>query len=107
LKRALLKRALLGRALLKRAPLGNALNVFGTRRALERTHSLAVCRSRGAESHALKIASLGSIQAGSSDHEVIEHHAIGRAAQLLEELRRSKPSGDGSQRVQLGLLIFF
>jgi hypothetical protein len=42
-----------------------------------------------------EIASLGPIHAGSSDHDIIEHHAIGRAAQLLEDFRRSKPSGDG------------
>ena len=30
--------------------LGNVPNVFGTRRAVEWTHSLAVCRSSGAES---------------------------------------------------------
>jgi hypothetical protein len=54
-----------------------------------------------------EIASLGSIQAGSSDHDVIEYHAIGRAAQLLEKFRRSKPSGDGGKHIQLGLLIFF
>ena len=53
------------------------------------------------------IASLGSIEAGSSDHDIIEHHAIGRAAQLLEQFRRSKPSGDGGQHIELRLLIFF
>jgi hypothetical protein len=55
----------------------------------------------------VEIASLGSVQAGSSDHDVIEHHAIGRAAQLLEDFRRSKPSGDGGKHIELRLLIFF
>ena len=54
-----------------------------------------------------EIASLGSVHAGSSDHDVIEHHAIGRAAQLLEYFRRSKPSGDGGKHIELGLLVFF
>ena len=54
-----------------------------------------------------EIASLGSVHAGSSDHDVIEHHAIGRAAQLLEDFRRSKPSGDGGKHIELRLLIFF
>jgi hypothetical protein len=57
--------------------------------------------------YALKIASLRTIPTGSSDHDIIEHHAIWRAAQLLEELRPSKSSGDASQRVQLRTLIFF
>src|SRR5262245_47180212 len=51
--------------------------------------------------HAFKMPSLRSIDFGPSDHEIIEHDAIGRAAQLLEEFRHSKPSGDGSQRVRL------
>ena len=57
--------------------------------------------------YALKIASLRTIPTGSSDHDIIEHHAIGRAAQLLEDFRRSKSSGDGGKHIQLRLLIFF
>jgi|SRR5215467_6224904 hypothetical protein len=57
--------------------------------------------------YALKIGSLRSIPTGSSNHDIIERHAIRRAAQLLEELRPSKSSGDASQRVQLRTLIFF
>ena len=57
--------------------------------------------------YALKIASLRSIPTGSSDHDIVEHHAIRRVAQLLEEFRPSKSSGDASQRAQLRTLIFF
>ena len=57
--------------------------------------------------YALKIASLRTIPTGSSGHDIIEHHAIRRAAQLLEEFGPSKSSGDASQRVQLRTLIFF
>jgi hypothetical protein len=55
----------------------------------------------------LKIASLGLIPTGSSDHDIIEHHSIRRVAQLLKDFRPSKPPGDARQRVQLRLLIFF
>src|SRR5262245_60961531 len=57
--------------------------------------------------YALKIVSLRTIPTGSSDHDIIEHHAIRRTAQLVEEFRPSKSSGDASQPVQLRTLIFF
>src|SRR5215831_3228986 len=54
-----------------------------------------------------KVASLRSVPAGSSRHDIIEHHPIRCPAQILENFWPSKSSGDGSERVQLGLLIFF
>jgi hypothetical protein len=54
-----------------------------------------------------EIASLRAILPRSSSHEIVEYDAIRRLAQLLEELRPSKSSGDASQRVELRTLIFF
>jgi hypothetical protein len=44
---------------------------------------------------------------GSPYHDVVEHHSIGRVAQLLKDFRSSKSPGHASQRGELGSLVSF